>query len=128
MDITFRTGREDAEHQAKVVGTVDPLTVKHEVEEGQERSHPTFYSLGEQWEGWTQRVTGLRKRSAFVCHPSGKATKVQAPPMPDPGVDPARLAAVEERYLGSCFSPPSAAVPAPVFERERAPFAARVRG
>jgi hypothetical protein len=62
VDITFRTGREDAEHQAKVVGSVDPHAVKHEVEEGQERSHPAFYSLPEQWEGdGTQETLCLRQ-------------------------------------------------------------------
>jgi hypothetical protein len=127
VEITFRTGREDAEHQAKVVGSVDPLTVKHVVEEGEERSHPTFYSLGEQWEGWTQQVTGLKKRFAFVRHPSGKVVKVQSPAMPDPVVPPDRLAAVEERYLKECFAPAPAAVPVPIFDHGRAPFQARVR-
>lgn len=103
VDITFRTGREDAEHQAKVVGSVDPHAVKHEVEEGQERSHPTFYSLPEQWEGWTQQVTALKKRFAFVKHPSGQVVKMQSLPLPDPVVDPARLAAIEAHYLQTCF-------------------------
>ncbi len=127
VDISFRTGREDAEHQAKVVGSVDPLAVKHVVSEGEERSHPTFYSLAEQWEGWTQQVTGLKKRFAFVRHPSGKVVKVQAPPMPDPVVSPQRLASVEERYLRTCFAPPPAPVAVPIFEGEQAPFRSRVR-
>ncbi len=127
VDITFRTGREDAEHQAKVVGSVDPDAVKHVVAEGEERSHPTFYSLGEQWEGWTQQVTGLKKRFAFVRHPNGKVTKVQAPPMPDPVVAPQRLASVEERYLRTCFAPAQAPQQVPIFEREQGPFQARVR-
>jgi hypothetical protein len=105
VDITFRTGREDAERQAKVVGSVDPDAIKHEVKEGQERSHPAFYSLPEQWEGWTQQVTGLKKRFAFVKHPSGQTVKIQSLPLPDPVVDPARLAAIEEQYLATCFRP-----------------------
>jgi hypothetical protein len=105
VDITFRTGREDAEHQAKVVGSVDPHAIKHEVQEGQERSHPAFYSLPEQWEGWTQQVTGLPKRFAFVKHPSGQTVKIQSLPLPDPVVDPERLAAIEAHYLRRCFRP-----------------------
>lgn len=128
VDITFRTGRDDAEHQAKVVGAVDPLTVKHVVAEGEARSHPTFYSLGEQWEGWAQQVTGLKKRCAFVRHPSGKVTKVQAPPMPDPVVSPERVAAIEAHYLQACFSPAPAGASIPILEREQAPFTVRVRG
>lgn len=115
VDVTFRTGREDAEHQAKIVGSVDPHAIKHEVEEGQERSHPAFYSLQEQWEGWTQQVATLKKRFAFVKHPSGKTVKIQSLPLPDPVVDPRRLATIEDHYLSLGFhqapvSPASATV------------------
>lgn len=119
VDITFRTGREDAEHQAKVVGNVDPHAVKHEVKEGQERSHPAFYSLPEQWEGWTQQVTGLKKRFAFVKHPSGQTVKIESLPLPDPVVDPQRLARIEEHYLRTGFrqAPLSAPADAVIFDR-----------
>ena len=111
VDITFRTGRADAEQQAKVVGTVDPDAIKHEVKEGQERSHPAFYSLPEQWEGWTQQVTGLKKRFAFVRHPNGHTVKIESLPLPDPTVDPERLAAIEARYLEQGFRPASLSLP-----------------
>ena len=119
VDITFRTGRDDAEHQAKVVGSVDPHAVKHEVKEGQERSHPAFYSLPEQWEGWTQQVVGLPKRFAFVKHPSGRTVKIQSLPLPDPVVDPKRLARIEQHYLSACFRPVSLSHPADavIFDR-----------
>src|SRR3954454_7865557 len=103
VDITFRTGRVAAARQAKVVGSVDPDAVKHEVKVVQERSHPAFYSLPEQWEGWTQQVTGLKKRFAFVKHPSGQTVKIQSLPLPDPVVDPTRLARIEQHYLDTCF-------------------------
>jgi hypothetical protein len=61
VGITFRTGRDDAEQQAKVVGKVDPFSVKHEVAEHHERSHPTLFPLHEQWEGWTQELTKLSR-------------------------------------------------------------------
>ena len=119
VDITFRTGREDAERQAKVVGSVDPDAIKHEVKEGQERSHPAFYSLPEQWEHWTQQVTGLKTRFAFVKHPSGQTVKIQSLPLPDPVVDPARLAQGEQHYLQTCFRTVSlgAAQDAVIFDR-----------
>lgn len=112
VDITFRTGRQDAEQQAKVVGNVDPLAVKHEVhdESAGERTHPAFYSLQEQWEGWAKQILGLKKRSAFVKHPDGRVIKVQSLPMPDPVVDPQRLAAVEQHYLTHCFHDVSLAI------------------
>ncbi len=112
VDVTFRTGREDAERQAKVVGSVDPDAIKHEVTVGQERSHPAFYSLPEQWEGWTQQVTGLKKRFAFVKHPSGRTVKIESLPLPDPVVDPGRLAAIEARYLEQGFRSKELALPA----------------
>ncbi len=107
VDITFRTGREDAEHQAKVVGKIDPLSVKHLVknDEAAQRSHPAFYSLPEQWEHWTEQIVRLPKRVAFVKHPNGSVTKVRSPHMPDPVVDPDTLASVEEYYRHTCFTP-----------------------
>ena len=39
VDIIFRTGQDDAEQQANVVGSVDSFSVKHQVVEDQERSH-----------------------------------------------------------------------------------------
>ncbi len=106
VDITFRTGREDAEHQAKVVGQVDPLSVKHLVQNDQaaQKSHPAFYSLPEQWEQHVQRIMRLPKRTALVKHPNGSVTKVRSPDMPDPLVDPRKLAAVEDHYLKACFT------------------------
>lgn len=107
VSVTFRTGREDAEQQAKIVGNVDPLSVKHKVndEDAIKRTHPTFYSLPEQWERWTQDVVSLKKRYAFVKHPDGRVIKVQSLAVPDPRVDEARVAAIEERYLQACFAP-----------------------
>lgn len=86
------------------------------------RSHPAFYSLPEQWEGWTQQVTGLKKRFAFVKHPSGKTVKIQSLPLPDPVVDPGRLATIEAHYLRTGFRQVSIS-PTPgsvVFKRKHA--------
>ncbi len=128
VDVTFRTGREDAEHQAKVVGKIDPLAVKHLVtnEEAAKRSHPAFYSLPEQWEHWTEQIVRLPKRVAFVKHPNGSVTKVRSPHMPDPVCDPGKLSAVEEHYLRTCFTtsrgiePDEQAEEMTIWERERA--------
>ena len=94
-----------------MVGAVAPDAINDEVKEGQERSHPAFYSLPEQWEGWTQQVTGLKKRFAFVRQPNGQTVKIESLPLPDPIVDPVRLAAIEARYLESGFRPASLTLP-----------------
>jgi hypothetical protein len=81
--------------------------VKHEVEDPWQnpKTHPTFYSLPEQWEGWVQAITDLRPREAFVRKPDGKVSKIKTLSVPDPAVDPQRLAEVEEHYLRTYFRP-----------------------
>jgi hypothetical protein len=73
-------------------------------------SHPaaqltSIFPLQAQWEGWTQQLTNLKKRVAFIRDPAGSVTRVQSLDMPDPDVDPGRLAAVGEHYLNECFYP-----------------------
>ena len=118
VEVVFRVGREDAEHAAREVGAVDPLLVKHRQEDegAAERGHPAFYSLPEQWEAHTERLTTQPRRTAVVRHPDGRVTQVRALPFPDPKVDPGRLAAVQERYLAACFDPPRRS-PTTVFRR-----------
>jgi hypothetical protein len=111
VDITFRTGRDDAEIQAKVVGTVDPMAVKKEdpvyfAKDGKPKvidHRTTEKTLAEQWEGWTQTIQRLPKRSAFVRDPGGTVTQLKSPDMPDPVVDPDEFSRVREHYLNECF-------------------------
>src|SRR5262249_54580509 len=84
VGVSLRVGREDAEHAAKAVGTVDPLAVKKEEpvwfsQEGE----PTVIdhrsrelTLAEQWELWTKRLEQQPKRHAFIRHPNGRVTQV----------------------------------------------------
>ena len=60
----MKLGRHDAEQSARIFGSVDPLSIKHEVadEHAGERTHPTFYSLPEQWEETTQKLTSLKRQ------------------------------------------------------------------
>jgi hypothetical protein len=107
IEVAFRLGRGDAEHSATILGRVNPLLVKHEVEDPWQnpKTHPTFYSLPEQWEGWVQAITDLRPREAFVRKPDGKVSKIKTLSVPDPVVDPDRLAEVEDHYLRTYFRP-----------------------
>ncbi len=107
LEVTFRLGREDAERSARIVGRVDPDDRKHEVADGQAagRTHPVYYSLPEQWERWVQALTELPRGHAYVKDPRGRVSRIRSLPVPDPRPDPAKLAAVEERYLASCFRP-----------------------
>jgi DNA helicase HerA-like ATPase len=51
IEVVFNVGRSDAEYTAKQLCRIDPLQVKHEVEDeyAVEKTHPVFYNLAEQW-------------------------------------------------------------------------------
>lgn len=123
LEVFFRTGRDDAEAAARVVGEIDPLLIKHEAEDeaAAMRGHPAFFTIQEQREMQAAAIQNQAKRTAFVKYGEGRATQVQSPFFPDPRVDAARLAEVERHYLATCFrpAPPEEhAIPraAPIFE------------
>jgi hypothetical protein len=71
--------------------------VKHEVaDEGQrERIHPAFFSLGEQWERFTQRAQRLPRRQTLVQLPEGRGVRqLRTPDVPE-----GHLSASEARRL-----------------------------
>ncbi len=111
IEVAFKLGREDAEHSSRIFGTVDPLTVKHEVDDthASERTHPAFYSLPEQWEQWTQTLHTLKRQEAYVRTAEDRVYHVKTAPFPDPPVDRRQLRALEEHYLTTYFRPPEPA-------------------
>src|SRR5512144_1679370 len=52
LELILKAGRQDAEYSSRLLGAVDPMSVKHTVadETVVERTHPTFFPLLEQWE------------------------------------------------------------------------------
>src|SRR5215218_5079067 len=68
IEMILKSGRMDAEYSAKVLGSVNPMEVKHLVEDGaaEERTHPAYLSLPEQWEHQVQSIQRLRVGEAFV--------------------------------------------------------------
>jgi hypothetical protein len=64
IEVVFNVGRTDAEYIAKELSRIDPLQVKHKVtdEYAVEKTHPVFYSLGEQWQGFTEYLQDLPPR------------------------------------------------------------------
>ncbi len=107
IEISFKLGREDAEHSARIFGNVDPLSVKHQVEDEQavERTHPAFYPLTEQWEKWTQVLNRLKRQHAYVRTADDSVYHVTTVPFPTPPVDKGKLAQVEKHYLATYFQP-----------------------
>jgi hypothetical protein len=105
--VYFALGREDAEYSAPIIGSVNPLQVKHEVvdETALERTHPACYSLPEQWERWVQSLTDQKTGHAYFKEPQRPAVAFTSRPMPAPKVNRSHLSEVEEEYLRRYFRP-----------------------
>jgi hypothetical protein len=71
IKVIFGTGRQTARALVEELFIPDPEAVKHQVEDEaqQERTHPAFYSLAEQWERFTQRAQRLPRRRTLVRLP-----------------------------------------------------------
>ncbi len=121
LEVILKAGRPDAEYSARLLAAVDPLAVKHTVSDAaaEERTHPTFFPLLEQWERHTQAIQTLRTGQAFVRLPDDTVHRVATPTLPRITVASERLAALRESYLQAYFRPmpplnrPAAAPPAP---------------
>ncbi|KPI32439.1 hypothetical protein OV450_6947 [Actinobacteria bacterium OV450] len=110
MEVVLKAGRPDAEHSARLFGTVDPDAVKHVVsdEAAEERTHPAYYPLQEQWERHVQAIQQLRVGEAYIRLPDDKVHKVITPHLPDLNPLPHGLAEVEDYYLHHYFEAPTA--------------------
>ncbi len=62
--ISFRISRADAEVLARVLGNVNPGTIKHDSQT--DIQHPMYSPLNEQWEDFIQRLTRLQVRQFTV--------------------------------------------------------------
>jgi hypothetical protein len=110
--VVFRLGRQDAEEMARVIGATHPGQIKHAG--GERAAHPLYTPFPEQWEEWTAMIQHLRPRQLFAArmpprHPlarrfHARVARLRTPDLPDFTADPVRLAAVENRYLGECFT------------------------
>jgi hypothetical protein len=97
----------DAEYSARVLGSVDPMEVKHLVEDvkAEERSHPAYMSLPEQWEKQVQAIQRLRVGEAFVRLTDDSVHKVRTRTLPRIGEQ--ALDHIRRRYLQRYFTSPS---------------------
>jgi hypothetical protein len=93
IEVAFNLGRTDAEYTAKELSRIDPLHIKHEVtdEHAVEKTHPVFYSVSEQWQGFTEYLQDLRPRH-FVLKVRGQPVKSgKTRQLPTPRVDAKEL-------------------------------------
>ena len=77
IKVVFGTGRQTAQALVEELFMADLKEVKHEVEDErqQERTHPTFYSLSEQWEQFTQGAQRLPRRHILVRLPEQEGVR-----------------------------------------------------
>ncbi|MFD9978176.1 type IV secretory system conjugative DNA transfer family protein [Streptomyces sp. NPDC059017] len=110
MEVILKAGRPDAEHSARLFGTVDPDAIKHVVadETAEERTHPAYYPLQEQWERQVQSIQQLRVGEAYIRLPDDQVHKVRTPHLPEIAAIPYDQDEVERYYLDRYFEPPTA--------------------
>jgi Type IV secretion-system coupling protein DNA-binding domain len=91
--IVFAVDRADAEIMAKKLFMVDGEEIKHEVENEyqQEKSHPVYYSLQEQWEQAVQAIQSLRPRTCLVKAPQRGVVKIHTMRVPQCTLSEAEL-------------------------------------
>jgi hypothetical protein len=96
----------DAEYSARVLGSVDPMEVKHLVEDvkAEERSHPAYMSLPEQWEKQVQAIQRLRVGEAFVRLADDSVHKLRTRELPR--IAEQTLDQIRQRYLELYFTHP----------------------
>jgi hypothetical protein len=109
IEVILKAGRMDAEYSARILGSVDPMTIKHVVvdEKTVDRSHPTYLSLPEQWEGQVQAIQRLRVGEAIIRLSDDSVHKVHTCRLPPLRTRPEELSAVRAEYLRRYFVPAS---------------------
>ena len=137
LRVVFNLDYEDALISAPIIGRVDPTAIKHEAEdpEARARGHPVYEPLSEQWASWAQAITDLRPADAhrgspgelYVKRRGEPARKLVSPPVPDPPVEAATLAAVEAQYLATYFRPQATIAPGLAQLRHHPESAGRTR-
>src|SRR5512142_1571702 len=114
LEVILKAGRMDAEYSARLLAAVDPMRVKHTVDDAAavERTHPTFFPLLEQWERHTQAIQTLKVGQAFLRLPDDSVHRVTTPTLPAVTVSSEQLTGVRESYLRRYFRPVPPAAPA----------------
>src|SRR3954449_12033482 len=107
IEMILKSGRMDAEYSARILGSVDPMKVKHIVEDGkaEERSHPAYLSLPEQWEKQVQAIQRLGVGQAYVRLPDDSVHTIKTASLPEVTVSQEAVAIVRSRYLERYFEP-----------------------
>jgi hypothetical protein len=113
IEVILKAGRMDAEYSARILGSVEPMTIKHVVdnEDAVERTHPTYLSLPEQWERQVQTIQRLRTGEALIRLADDSVHKVKTPTLAQLTTHIEQMEAVRQTYLHGYFVPAPSASP-----------------
>src|SRR3954462_848975 len=129
IEAILKSGRMDAEYSARILGSVNPMEVKHTVDDdkAEERTHPSYFSLPEQWEYQVQRIQNLGVGEALIRLMDDSVHKIYTPRLPSLTTSRHQLQTVRDQYLTRYFVPATLpVVKAP--EMQLYPRMARRRG
>lgn len=102
IKVIFGTGRRTAQALAGELFAPDTQKVKHEVEDErqQERTHPLFAPLSEQFEGFIQAMQRLRRRDVFVQLPESEGVvRLRTLTVPEGRIAPGALEAIKSALV-----------------------------
>jgi Type IV secretion-system coupling protein DNA-binding domain len=107
IEAILKAGRIDAEYSARILGRVNPMEVKHLVddEHAEERTHPNYFSLPEQWEYQVQQIQNLGVGEALIRLMDDSVHKLRTPTLPAVTTSRHQLQTVRDQYLTRYFAP-----------------------
>lgn len=123
LKIVFGVSRQDAEILARHMFQVDGERIKHTVEdnEQQDRSHPVYYSLQEEWESAIQRLQNLASRRAYIkCPGATSALSLKTVTVKDRRASEATMESIK-RSLVARYGLEAAEI-AGIVDRRKPPF------
>src|SRR4051795_7341771 len=106
IEAILKSGRMDAEYSARILGSVNPMEVKHTVddEKAEERTHPSYFSLPEQWEYHVQQIQRLAVGEAFIRLMDDSMHKLRTRQLPPLTIPKKQVQNVRQTYLDRYFS------------------------
>ncbi|RIK32794.1 MAG: hypothetical protein DCC55_36200 [Chloroflexi bacterium] len=122
LKVIFGTGRQTAQAIVGDLFMPDPQAVKHEVtdEQAQERSHPLYNPLAEQFETSTQTIQRLSHRRVLVKLPdTEQVAQVRVPVVPKSLLNTAQLERLKA-YLAQQVGEPRKDLETEIAERAKA--------
>jgi hypothetical protein len=122
IEAILKSGRMDAEYSARVMGAVNPMEVKHVVEDdkAEERTHPNYFTLPEQWEYQVQQIQNLGVGEGIFRLMDNSVHKIKTPTLPTVTISRHQLQLVRDQYLTRYFEPVGLpGVPVPEVQPDR---------